>query len=116
MNGVETSRERLKLLLLPSVAPCVFSAVSPEMASHTRKQTQKKKQQQQQQKKQQQEEQQQQQQKKKQQGGTRKLGAKAKTWQKSVMEVYRELKKKDSNTMLKDAMKEAAKRKKKGEL
>ena len=107
MNGVETSRERLKLLLLPSVAPCVFSAVSPEMASHTRKQTQKKKQQQQQQKKQQQ---------KKQQGGTRKLGAKAKTWQKSVMEVYRELKKKDSNTMLKDAMKEAAKRKKKGEL
>ena len=106
MNGVETSRERLKLLLLPSVAPCVFSAVSPEMASHTRKQTQKKKQQKQQKKQQQ----------KKQQGGTRKLGAKAKTWQKSVMEVYRELKKKDSNTMLKDAMKEAAKRKKKGEL
>jgi hypothetical protein len=55
-------------------------------------------------------------QQKKQQGGTRKLGSKAKSWQKSVMEVYRELKKKDSNTMLKDAMKEAAKRKKKGEL
>lgn len=62
----------------------------------------------------------QQQKKKQQEGGrrkgTRKLGAKAKSWQKSVMDVYRELKKKDSNTMLKDAMKEAAKRKKKGQL
>jgi hypothetical protein len=60
--------------------------------------------------------QQQKKQQKKQQGGTRKLGSKAKSWQKAVMEVYRELKKKDSNTMLKDAMKEAAKRKKKGQL
>ena len=62
-----------------------------------------------------------QQQKKKQEGGrrrkaTRKLGSKAKSWQKSVMDVYRELKKKDSSTMLKDAMVEAAKRKKKGQL
>lgn len=69
------------------------------MAKHTRKQQKGQKKQQ-----------------KKQQGGTRKLGSKAKSWQKAVMEVYRELKKKDSNTMLKDAMKEAAKRKKKGEL
>lgn len=40
----------------------------------------------------------------------------AKSWQKSVMEVYGELKAKNPNTKLKDAMKEAAKRKKKGQL
>lgn len=46
----------------------------------------------------------------------RKLSNGAKSWQKSVMEVYKELKAKDANTKLKDAMIEAAKRKKKGQL
>lgn len=42
---------------------------------------------------------------------TRKLGKKASSWNKLVMEVYRELKKKNSKTKLGDAMREAAKRK-----
>lgn len=46
----------------------------------------------------------------------RKLSQGAMTWQKSVMAVYRELKAKNPSTKLKDAMKEAARRKKKGQL
>lgn len=43
---------------------------------------------------------------------TRKLGKKASNWNKLVMEVYRELKKKNPKTKLGDAMREAARRKK----
>lgn len=42
---------------------------------------------------------------------TRKLGKKASNWNKLVMEVYRELKKKNPATKLGDAMREAARRK-----
>ena len=42
---------------------------------------------------------------------TRKLGKKMSSWNKLVMEVYRELKKKNKDTKLGDAMKEAKKRK-----
>jgi hypothetical protein len=44
-------------------------------------------------------------------GKTRKLGKKASNWNKLVMEVYAELKKKNPKTKLGDAMREAAKRK-----
>lgn len=42
---------------------------------------------------------------------SRKLGKKASNWNKLVMEVYRELKKKNPATKLGDAMREAARRK-----
>lgn len=42
---------------------------------------------------------------------TRKLSKGASNWNKLVMEVYRELKKKNKDTKLGDAMREAAKRK-----
>ena len=44
-------------------------------------------------------------------GKSRKLGKKASNWNKLVMEVYRELKKKNPATKLGDAMREAARRK-----
>jgi hypothetical protein len=47
---------------------------------------------------------------------TRKMSKGASEWNKKVMEVYHELKKKNSNVKLGDAMKEAASRKKKGTL
>ena len=43
--------------------------------------------------------------------GTRKLGKKMSSWNKLVMQVYRELKAKKKDTKLGDAMKEAKKRK-----
>lgn len=74
---------------------CVFSAVLVEMVKATRKQQRR--------------------QQKKQEGGkrksTRKLGKKASEWHKLVMDTYREMKKKNSDTRLMDAMKEAKKRK-----
>jgi len=48
--------------------------------------------------------------------GTRKLSHGAKTWQQHVMSVYKEMKAKDPNVKLGAAMKEAAARKRKGEL
>lgn len=60
------------------------------------------------------------QQKKQQEGGrrkgTRKLSKGAKSWQESVMKVYRDMKKANPATKLKDAMKKAAQLKKKGQL
>jgi len=54
----------------------------------------------------------------KQQGGkkTRKVSKGASDWNKKVMEVYRELKKKNPATRLGDAMRECSKRKKRGDL
>ena len=54
----------------------------------------------------------------KQQGGkkTRKASKGASDWNKKVMEVYRELKKKNPATRLGDAMRECSKRKKRGDL
>ena len=54
----------------------------------------------------------------KQQGGkkTRKVSKGASDWNKKVMEVYRELKKKNPLTRLGDAMRECSKRKKRGDL
>jgi hypothetical protein len=46
----------------------------------------------------------------KQSGGKRKLSPALREWNKKVMEVYREMKKKNPNTRLMDAMKEAKKR------
>ena len=56
--------------------------------------------------------------KQKQQGGkkTRKVSKGASDWNKKVMEVYRELKKKNPMTRLGDAMRECSKRKKRGDL
>ena len=56
--------------------------------------------------------------KQKQQGGkkTRKVSKGASDWNKKVMEVYRELKKKNPATRLGDAMRECSKRKKRGDL
>jgi hypothetical protein len=56
--------------------------------------------------------------KQKQQGGkkTRKVSKGASDWNKKVMEVYRELKKKNPLTRLGDAMRECSKRKKRGDL
>ena len=53
-----------------------------------------------------------------QQGGkkTRKVSKGASDWNKKVMEVYRELKKKNPATKLGDAMRECSKRKKRGDL
>jgi hypothetical protein len=53
------------------------------------------------------------------QGGRRKsrrMSKGASEWNKKMMEVYREMKKKDASTKLGDAMKEAARRKQRGEL
>ena len=47
---------------------------------------------------------------------TRKLSKGASNWQHSVMKVYKEMKAKDKNVKLRDAMKEASRRKKKGQL
>ena len=47
----------------------------------------------------------------KQGGGKRKLSPALKAWNKRVMEVYREMKNKNPNIKLRDAMKEAKKRK-----
>jgi hypothetical protein len=47
----------------------------------------------------------------KQGGGKRKLSPGLKAWNMRVMEVYREMKKKNPATKLRDAMKEAKKRK-----
>jgi hypothetical protein len=47
---------------------------------------------------------------------TRKVSKGASDWNKKVMEVYRELKKKNPLTKLGDAMKECSKRKKRGDL
>jgi len=44
-------------------------------------------------------------------GGKRKLSPALRAWNKKVMEVYRELKSKNPATRLRDAMKEAKKRK-----
>jgi hypothetical protein len=44
-------------------------------------------------------------------GGKRKLSPALRAWNKKVMEVYRELKRKNPATKLRDAMKEAKKRK-----
>lgn len=49
-------------------------------------------------------------------GGKRKLGKALSEWNKSVMKVYRELKSKRKDVKLKDAMKEAKRRKDRGEL
>ena len=49
-------------------------------------------------------------------GGTRKLSKGASDWNKSVMKVYAEMKKKDKDTKFGDALKEASKRKKAGTL
>ena len=46
----------------------------------------------------------------KQAGGKRKLSAALKAWNEKVMGIYREMKKKNPNTRLMDAMKEAKKR------
>jgi hypothetical protein len=48
--------------------------------------------------------------------GTRKLSKGASDWNKSVMKVYAEMKKKDKDTKFGDALKEASKRKKAGTL
>lgn len=48
--------------------------------------------------------------------GTRKMSKGADAWRESVMRVYKELKTKDSNAKFSDALKEASKRKKAGEL
>lgn len=45
-----------------------------------------------------------------QKGGKRKLSPALREWNRKVMEVYREMKKKNPNTRLMDAMKEAKKR------
>jgi hypothetical protein len=47
---------------------------------------------------------------------TRKVSKGASDWNKKVMEVYRELKKKNPATRLGDAMRECSKRKKRGDL
>jgi hypothetical protein len=55
----------------------------------------------------------------KQEGGKRKTRRMAKgpsDWNKKVMEVYRDMKKKDSSTKLGDAMRRASQMKKRGEL
>ena len=49
-------------------------------------------------------------------GGKRKLSKALSEWNRSVMKVYRELKSKNKNTKLRDAMKEAKRRKDKGQL
>lgn len=49
-------------------------------------------------------------------GGKRKLSKGASDWNKLVMKVHKELKSKDKNSTLRDAMVEAAKRKKKDQL
>lgn len=49
-------------------------------------------------------------------GGTRKLSKGASEWNKAVMKVYAEMKKKDANISFGDALKEASKRKKAGQL
>lgn len=48
--------------------------------------------------------------------GTRKLGRKASDWSAAVKRVYQELKRKNPNARLGDAMREASKRKKAGTL
>lgn len=47
---------------------------------------------------------------------TRKMSKGASNWNKKVMEVYRELKKKNPATKLGDAMRECSRRKKRGDL
>jgi hypothetical protein len=47
---------------------------------------------------------------------TRKMSKGASNWNKKVMEVYRDMKKKDKNVRLGEAMKKAAELKRKGEL
>jgi hypothetical protein len=47
-------------------------------------------------------------------GGTRKLSKGASTWHKQMMDVYRDMKKKDPSVKLGDAMRKAAQMKKKG--
>ncbi len=47
---------------------------------------------------------------------TRKMSKGASEWNKKVMEVYRDMKKKDKNVRLGEAMKKAAELKRKGEL
>jgi len=49
-------------------------------------------------------------------GKTRRVSKGASEWNKKVMEVYRELKKKNPATKLGDAMRECSKRKKRGDL
>jgi len=49
-------------------------------------------------------------------GKSRKMGKGASSWNKKVMEIYRELKKKNPSVKLGAAMKEASKRKKAGKL
>jgi hypothetical protein len=49
-------------------------------------------------------------------GGTRKLSKGASSWHKQMMEVYRDMKKKDPSVKLGDAMRKAAEMKKKGQL
>lgn len=49
-------------------------------------------------------------------GGKRALSKALKSWNKAVMDVYREMKKKNKDIKLKDAMKEAKRRKDRGEL
>jgi len=48
--------------------------------------------------------------------GTRKLSKGASDWNRKMMEVYREMKKNNPKTRLGDAMREAGKRKKEGNL
>jgi hypothetical protein len=47
---------------------------------------------------------------------TRKMSKGASEWNKKVMELYKDMKKKDSNVKLGDAMKRASQMKKKGQL
>jgi hypothetical protein len=49
-------------------------------------------------------------------GGKRKLSKSLSEWNKAVMKVYREMKSKDKNVQLKDAMKETKRRKDRGQL
>ena len=49
-------------------------------------------------------------------GGKRALSSALKSWNKAVMKVYREMKSKNKNIKLKDAMKEAKRRKDRGQL
>ena len=54
--------------------------------------------------------------KRKSRGGTRKMAKGPSDWNKKVMEIYREMKKKNPSVKLGAAMKEASKRKKRGDL
>jgi hypothetical protein len=49
-------------------------------------------------------------------GGKRKMSKGASAWHKQMMEVYRDMKKKDPSVKLGDAMRKAAEMKKKGQL